>query len=115
MARRVLLGVQHGVFELPVGRAFAKPNGHQAFEEFWLFKRFALNLAFASNHHSGARDPVQGNHVAREVRLVDGKNLINIQDIKWSKAIRASISLPFIFNPVILNDYVLVDVDFKAE
>jgi NTE family protein len=40
---------------------------------------------------------------------ITGNNIICINDVQLSKAIRASISLPFIFKPVILDNYVLVD------
>lgn len=39
--------------------------------------------------------------------VADG--VICIKDVKLSKAIRSSMSLPFIFKPVIIDDYILVD------
>lgn len=40
---------------------------------------------------------------------VSGEGIKCIKDVKLSKAIRSSMSLPFIFKPVIIDDYVLVD------
>lgn len=50
------------------------------------------NIIFTNDHHFRCTDEMEC-----------------IRNIKMSKAIRASIGLPFIFKPVIMGDYVLVD------